>query len=823
MNSEVIMDRGRAIENDYIYLGNVAEYVQNENLFRFRCGKTEVLIKVLAEDIIRILMKPNEVPSLDTTQGVIFKDNKEVEINATEFEDKVIINTNKLKMQVNKIPFGVEIYDYEGDLIYKSYDKCFLGWKGKNIACFSEIREEERFYGFGEKAGTLDKRGESLSMWNTDIFDPHNPHTKELYVSIPFFIGLAKGKSYGIFLDNPSRTHFNMGEGQDKYYSFEAEAGKLDYYFIYGPEMKRVVSRYTDITGKMPLPPKWALGYHQSKYSYSTEEEVKELANNFRKKEIPCDVIHLDIHYMDEYRVFTWNLHRFPDPEKMIQDLKEMGFHIVNIVNPGVKKDPEYKYYVEGMLNNYFCKKIDGSAYIGRVWPGESAFPDFTKQETRKWWGKNHKAFTDIGIEGIWNDMNEPAVFRDEQNGGLEDKTMDLDVIHDNDGKPATHRELHNLYGMLVSRSTYEGLKGLLKGKRPFVLTRAGYSGIQRYAAVWTGDNRSFWEHLSMTMPMVMNMGLSGIPFAGPDAGGFMGNSNGELLTRWIQLGVFTPFFRNHNSINQLSQEPWAFGEKYEKIIKEYIRLRYKLMPHLYSIFYEASITGIPVMRPLVLEYQDDPEVYNLNDEFLVGDSILVAPICKPDTKFRVVYLPKGIWYDYWTKEKYVGGKYIMIYAPLDRLPIFIKRGAIIPMAPALNYMGEKEIKELTFEIYADTESRYTLYEDDGETFEYEEGKYSLTYFECKNNEKQIIFKISSQKTDFDTGRERYILKFNDMEKKPEEVKCNEKMLEEVEENQMLNGKNYWYFNGKERVLYVIIKDSKPEADTIIVNDTCAY
>lgn len=817
MDSEAIADRGKIIGEEFIQLGNVDKYLKDKNLFKFFCGKTIVFVKVLADDIIRLVMKPYETPSLDTTKGVIFDGDTCVECTSCELDNKVIIKTGILEVHIGKFPFHMEIYGPDGDSFFKTHDSYSLGWSERRTSCRIAIRDEEHFYGLGEKCGWLDKRGENVSMWNTDMFDPHNQHTKELYVSIPFYIGLSKGKSYGLLLDNPSRTHFNMGEGQDEYAYLETEAGKFDFYVIYGPQIKRVVSRYTDLTGKMHLPPMWSLGYQQEKYSYATEEEVRYIAGNFRKRGIPCDTIYIDIHHMDDYRCFTWNYHRFPDPEKLIADLKEDGFHSIITVNPGVKKDPEYEHYIDGMKRGYFCKKLDGSVFVGKVWPGDSVYPDFSKAEVRKWWSEKHKIITDKGIEGIWNDMNEPSVFRPVKNGSLEDHTMDLDVMHENDGNPATHRELHNLYGLLMVMSTYDGLKESLKGKRPFILSRSGYPGIQRYAAVWTGDNRSFWEHLSMGIPMLLNMGLSGMPFVGNDLGGYMGNSNGELFTRWVQFGVFAPFFRTCYSINLLPQEPWSYGEKYERIVKDFIRLRYRLLAHIYNLFYEASVTGIPVMRPLVLEYQDDPEVYNVSDEFLLGNSILVAPICKPDSEYREIYLPDGIWYDFYTGERHIGGKYMLGYAPIDRIPLFVKQGSIIPMIDCQSYVGEKKLTSLELEIYPGAECEYVLYEDDGETFAYEQGEYSITNFNCRIDGNNLLFEVSPEKSDYRNTRERYLLKFRCIQKSSKVVKVNGEIIAEKKSAGGADCNNFWYFDENEKAIYVQISDSKTKTDHVFL------
>ena len=655
-----------SIDEDIYSVGNLVNIEKNEDYYLFHCTNGKVAVKFYNESIVRVVMNPKGEPVLNRSRAVITNGEK-VKVELTEADTKVVLTSDELAVTISKEPFRISIQNSNGDLLLDEGERG-MGYKASGeVVAYKRMNKEDHFYGFGEKTGFLDKRGEKYEMWNSDVYSPHNPETDPLYVSIPYFICLNNGHAYGLFFDNTFRTTFDM-KTEQTYYSFSAEGGQIDYYFMAGPKPKNILEQYTYLTGKMPLPPKWSLGYHQSRYSYASEEEVWELANQFVERDIPVDVIHLDIHYMRGYRVFTFDEERFPNPEKLVSDLREMGIRIVPIVDPGVKKDPEYETYKEGVLLDHFCKYIEGDIYHGEVWPGMSAFPDFTEEKVRKWWGDNHQFYTDLGIEGIWNDMNEPAVFN-------ETKTMDVEVMHLNDGNPTTHRELHNVYGLLMGKATYEGLKEQLNGKRPFLLTRAAYAGVQRYGAVWTGDNRSFWEHLQMSLPMVMNMGLSGIPFAGPDVGGFAHDTNPELLVRWTQVGAFTPYFRNHSALETIYQEPWQFGEEYEKILKKYIQLRYEWMPQLYSLFYEASKTGLPIMRPLLLEYPEDEKTYNLHDQFMIGNNVVVAPILTPGITDRAVYLPAGEWVEQSTGKSYEGEKVHLIHAELDELPIFVKKG----------------------------------------------------------------------------------------------------------------------------------------------------
>ncbi|ACL70657.1 glycoside hydrolase family 31 protein [Halothermothrix orenii] len=767
MNSEVIMDKGpeKSGSKSYFILNEILDYCRKDNRISFKLKKGEVVLEFLTADIVRVVMGKRDKASLETTCAVVDHNLAYSDFTINETEKVLNIETDRLIVRVNRHKFGLGFYDKEGNLINRDYSRRALGWSGNEVRAWKEVKPGERFYGLGEKTGFLDKRGKKYTMWNSDVFEAHVESTDPLYKSIPFLVGFNKGKTYGIYFDNTYKSHFDLASGNKDYYSFWAEGGKMDYYFIYGPDLKEVISKYTLLTGRMPLPPKWSLGYHQSRYSYHPDSEVKRIARTLRKKDIPCDVIHLDIHYMDGYRVFTWNEEEFPCPGEMISDLSEEGFKIVNIIDPGVKVDPEYEVYREGMREDYFCKYLDGRPFVGKVWPGQTVFPDFTCQKVREWWGDLHKKYVDQGVKGIWNDMNEPSVFN-------ETSTMDLNVVHENDGDMGTHRRFHNVYGLLENKATYQGLKKHLQ-ERPFILSRAGFAGIQRYAAVWTGDNRSFWEHLKLAVPMLMNLGMSGVTFAGTDVGGFTGDSNGELLTRWTQLGAFMPLFRNHCTIGALDQEPWSFGEKYEAIIRKYIKLRYRLLPYTYGLFYRASQEGLPVMRPLVMEYPFDPRTYNISDQYLYGDSIMIAPVYEPDRKERLVYLPEGIWFDFWTGEKYEGGKNIIAKAPLDTLPVYIKAGSIIPLTESVNYVGEKENSDLELNIYLSSEveeDSYQLYEDDGYSFDYQNGKYSLVEFKYNYSDNGLTFNINPFKTGYKLPYPDYILNFKNLTREPSSI-----------------------------------------------------
>lgn len=605
-------------------------------------------------------------------------------------------------------------------------EKAFIGMEGHESG--AEVRakvnlsltldEADCIYGLGDKTGVLNKREYEYEMWNSDIPAPHEDNFKSLYKSVPFMIVLKENAVYGVFFDNHGKSAFNLGKEYSDRIEYRAEDGMMDYYVITGENMAEVIGGYTWLTGRVPLPMRWTLGYHQCRWSYKTEAEVRQLAADFRRYEIPCDAIYFDIDYMDGYRVFTWNKENFTDPDRLIADLKEQGFQAVTIIDPGVKKDEDYYVYREGIDHNYFAKDANGDVYINAVWPGDSAFPDFGRQEVRDWWGEKHQFLLDKGIMGVWNDMNEPASF----NGPLPD-----DVVFSEEDEVTNHKWMHNVYGHNMSRATYQGLRKL-SDKRPFVITRACYSGTQKYATVWTGDNNSLWTHLRMAIPQLCNLGMSGYPFAGTDIGGFGSDTTGELLVRWYQVGCFSTLFRNHSAMGTRRQEPWLFGREKLDIIRRYVELRYELIPYFYDLFHEHLSTGLPVMRPLVLEYEKDVNTHNMNDEFMIGSELLVAPVIEQGATKRLVYLPEGEWFDYWTKEHIAGGQYIIRDAPLDTCPVYVKAGAILPKYPVEAYIGTKEQKKLILEVYAG-DGEYEHYQDDGLDFAYEQGAYNLYHF----------------------------------------------------------------------------------------------
>lgn len=676
------------------------------------------------EGIMRMTLATGEFTDVESLAVIAKPDNR---LKLSGEQGVVSVKNGSLAISFRKGKPYLSVANHRNDTIM-DLDQAFYR-VGKSLSVSWRISGNEMFFGLGEKTGFLDKRGRRYVMWNTD--DPlHTPDKDPLYKSIPFMIGFDGKKAYGLFVDSTARSEFDLGYGDRERLSITVDDSRLDLYIIDGQSISDIVQRFTLLTGRMEMPPIWSLGFQQCRWSYYPQERVMELADTFRARQIPCDAIYLDIHYMDGFRIFTWDTNRFPDPEGMISRLKEQGFRVVTIVDPAIRKDSDYPVYVEGAREGHFCKLPAGEVYHGKVWPGTAAFPDFSREKTRKWWGLKHANLFDPGVSGIWNDMNEPSDFS--AGTGLENRiqmTVPNDLMMDFDGKPQPFSKCHNAYGLLMCRATHDGFRVLKPQERPFIVTRSAYAGIQRYAAVWTGDNHSWWEHLAASIPMHLNIGLSGIPFVGADVGGYQGECSPELYVRWIQLGAFTPFFRAHSSMETRDHEPWSFGPEAERMAQKAVRMRYELLPYLYSEFRQACETGLPVMRPLILDFQDDPNVYGINDQFMFGREIMAAPVTRPGDRKRMVYLPQGRWYDFHTKARLEGGRYIIADAPLDRIPLFVREGAIIPMARSAGSTQFMDFSTLWIEIYAGPEGSFSLYEDDGLTQDYHYGVYNIRRF----------------------------------------------------------------------------------------------
>ncbi len=691
-------------------------------------GSAHIRVTALAPNLIRLRYAADGSFRPDHSFAVLpdaFPDPPSAQIN--DAPDSVTFDTGSLRVHITKSPLRISFLDRQGHLISEDAPQYPVAFNGTAFRVYKSMPVDEHYFGLGDKTGPLDRREIAYTDWNTDMFG-FQVSTDPIYKSIPFFLGVRKGAAYGIFLDNTYRATFDFGKEFRDAYSFGADAGELNYYFFYGPDPKRVVSDFSALVGRTPLPPLFALAFQQSRYSYYPESQVREIAAQFRKRKIPCDVLYLDIDYQEKNRPFTIDRQRFPHFEQMVADLKRQGFKLVTITDLHIAAASGigYKPYDEGMARDYFVHNPDGSVYVGSVWPGPSVFPDFTRSSVRDWFGTLYADFVHMGVRGFWNDMNEPSVFL------TPTKTMPLDTVHYVEERKTDHREIHNVFGLENVHATHDGLLKLQPNVRPFVLTRAAYAGTARYAATWTGDNTASWDHMRLSVAQINNLGLSAYPFAGADVGGFNGSATPELLTRWMELGAFTPFYRAHAAKETRDREPWVDGPEHEAVRKRYIETRYRLLPYIYTSMEETSRTGIPLMRPMFLEFPDDDRFATDATEYMFGSNLLVAARLWPFVGPYEVDLPKGNWINYWTGESITGGDKIKIDPPMDTLPVYVRAGTILPEQPVVQTTDETPRGPLELKVYPGPNCSGSLYQDDGNTFNYLKGDFLRQTFTCE-------------------------------------------------------------------------------------------
>ena len=649
-------------------------------------------------------------------------------------------------VEITPQPFAVRVFDREGRLVAALSDLAFgpgsadgarggadraRGGAGRIAVAAAPT---ERFFGFGEKTGSLDKRGARLAFRNQDANlrldrDP-------LYVSIPFFLAFRPETAFarGILLHSIAPSLFDVAKEDPERVVLETLTGGIDVTVFPGPLPADVVRRYTARTGRTPLPPLWALGHHQSRWSYRSEEEVREVARELRRRRLPTDVIHLDIDHMDGYRVFTWDRRRFRDPATLLKELGAQGFRVVTIVDPGVKVDLRYPVFRDGRSKDVFCRRADGGLYTLRVWPGDAALPDFNREDVRTWWGEQHRPLLAAGVAGIWNDMNEPAGWVRELRIGrvnlpyrLQDTTAMRQAHPVDPERKVPHELVRNVYGQQECRATRGFLEREAPDRRAFVLSRSGYAGIQRFAAIWTGDNASRWSHLRLSIPMLLNLSLSGVAFCGADIGGFAWNCTPELYARWIQIGALYPFARTHSMLFARRQEPWRFGPRVEAIAQRALELRMRLLPYLYGLFRDAEEAGAPVWRPLFYEFPTDPASATVEDQVMIGPALLAAPVLERGARERTVYLPPGTWFSFDDDARYAGGQRITVSAKLERIPLFVRAGSVLPLREAVQHTGEAARAPLSLDVFPGADSESALYEDDGESRAYRHGAFART------------------------------------------------------------------------------------------------
>jgi alpha-glucosidase len=790
-------------------------------------GPAILRITAVRADIIRVRIAAGALPE-DASWAVLPNARtKSIDVQSVQDSASVGFHTAALDVRVELNPLRLVISDLAGNVISADALGRPTRFELGGFTISKQMPADEHYFGLGDKAGSFDRRNQAYTLWNTDVAPQES--TDPLYKAIPFFLAINGTRSYGLFLDNTWRTWFDFGKQARDAILFGAEGGPLDYYFLYGPAPKQVVEAYAYLTGKPPLPPLWALGFQQSRYSYTPESQVRDIAHHLRADKIPSDALYLDIDYQDRNRPFTVNSQTFPNFPGLVSDLRKDHFHLVTITDLHIAHAPNQNYspYDTGHAGDHFVKNPDGSEFVGVVWPGPAVFPDFTRAQTRAWWGGLYKKFVEDGVAGFWNDMNEPSVFSGP--GG----TMPLDTVHriDESGyapRTATHAEIHNIVGLENARATFEGLLKLRPNERPFVLTRATYAGGQRYGFTWTGDNSATWNHLRLATQMVLNLGVSGISFVGADVGGFNGSPSSDLLTRWVEMAAFTPLCRDHSAKGTLPHELWVNGPEQESIRRRYIETRYRLLPYIYSLADESARTGLPMMRPVFMEF---PEIFSagvehLDTEFLLGPSLLIAP--SPFGEMQDGYsvgLPQSTpWFDFWTGLKMPPQptppsitqivtttaplKFpAQIHPALDTMPVYVRGGSILPLEPAIQSTDETPTGPLELHVYPGPKCQGNLYLDDGHTFAYQHGEYLRQSLTCEYEVHSMKVKFSAREGSYAPWWKKIEVVIYDWPSGQAEAKlsANATPLKTT-------------YDAKKRALHVTIPDASAESDLTVIS-----
>ncbi len=746
----------------YAPLGNASALSRIERGIVLNVGEERFRVEVVRADVLKLAISQAGRFDEQPTFAVANAPTDRVPFDVEDTAETLTLRTSALQLVVTKRPFGLAAYRTDGSIIFEDEKDESGGSRGflQLNDCFLVSRTlglHDPIYGLGQKTGPSNRRGRKLVLWNTDILAPEvltqqrvfeadvkllgkDPKFDPYYTSIPFFYHArldahGDAKVAGFFIDNSYKASFDFTERSRYRYLFCG--GQYTEYVFAGPEVPDILEAYTSLTGRMQPPPLWSLGHHQCRWKDYDQGEFLQVGREYRERKLPCDSLWLDIGYMDGYRVYTWNKERFSDVPKMMKAAEKDGFKVITIVDPGVKLDPGYSVFEEGRAKSVFCKTEAGKLYVGQVWPGRTVFPDFTLERTRSFWADLTTKHLAQGIAGIWNDMNEPAT------GDVEPFSMRFD----RDGQNYSHERFHNQYGLLMAMATVEGFHRFDPNLRPFILSRAGFAGIQRVAAQWLGDNFSDWDHLDMSLPMATGLGLSGQPFIGADIPGFAGTPDPEMAVRWFQYGTLTPFSRCHAILGEPDQYPWSFGQAVEKIVRESLELRYKLLPYLYAKFWESHETGAPIQRPLLFDFQHDPTARQTDDQFLLGDALLVAPVLKPAQTARSVYLPSGTWYDWHTGAVHEGESYVTAQAPLERIPLFARGGAVIACHElAIQSTTEHQADGLELHVFVpqqDGEFRSTVHEDDGKSKAYEKGAFLRTAIIATRNGGDLLLRAS--------------------------------------------------------------------------------
>lgn len=671
----------------------------------FEFEQASLELEFLTPDFICLTWQPGRLP---VPYALADQEWEPVCIALEEQPQGWVVSSDALSVTVNW-DGSITVRDQVGQIVRQELPPQRQGDRWQHTA---QLFSKEGIYGLGERAASLNLRAGATSecpkvyqLWNYDPGNIYQPGTDPMYITIPVYLGLHRAGSYLVFYENSFRGDLKL----DDRATITFEAGALRYYLAVG-EPPQLLQRYTQLTGKAPLPPRWALGYHQSRWGYGSEAAVRQEVQTFQHHDLPLSAVHLDIDCQVNHRSFTLDPQRFPDFKQFTADLATAGVRVVAINNPGIQASRKNNLFLEGQILGAFCTDPAGDLVVAPVWAGRSVFPDFTDPLVRDWWSRQFAYLLEAGVAGFWNDMNEPSAFV-----LWGDPTLPLSTQHSLEGRGGDHREAHNVYGMLETRAAFESLRRYRPETRPFMVSRSGWAGLQRYAWTWTGDIVSTWEALRQTVATILGLGLSGIPFCGPDIGGFLGNPGAELYLRWFQMATFFMFYRTHCAVSVSPRAPWTYGEPYLSILRHFLQLRQQIMPYLYTLAWEATEQGYPPVRPLFWLDPADETLWSRNDAFCLGDSLLVCPVTKEGVRSQPFLLPVGNWYSFWDDTFFTGGQTIELAAPLEQLPLLIRAGSLLPLAEENGLtlhlypqqLKPQETSEFNCQVYSDMGEGY--------------------------------------------------------------------------------------------------------------------
>ena len=791
------------------YLGNFTSYSIEGKSIKISSGQSSLKFTFYESDILRVDFYPSTSTIIDSSFVVIQDSSTAINFIVSENDSSLIILSPALKVVCQKNPLRISYYNLSGKLLLKEPKSGGIAFNQGSRSLNFVLNPGDHFYGTGERGTSLDKRGQSFESFNTAI-GGYIAALPTMNINIPF---LATAQGYALFFDNTFPGNYDLGKSDPSKFTYTAGGGELTYYLIVAPTIREQLDKYTWLTGRQPLPPRWAFGFIQSKYGYRNESEAKEMIQTMKQEEIPCDAIILDLYWFNYMGDVSWDLISWPSPFQMMNDFLKEGIKTIAISEPYIIQSSSNYSYADA--NGYFAKGQNGNTYILSNWWScgcNSALLDLTNPAVQNWWWNKYQAFMGTSMAGLWTDLCEPE---------RDDASMQFYL--------GSRDKVHNIYDLLWAKTLFNGFNQFRPDSRIFNLTRSGYAGIQRYGVIpWSGDVGKDFGGLAVQLPMLLNMGMSGLAYHNSDIGGFCCGTctTPELYSRWMEYGTFCPVTRAHG-VGQPT-EPWGYGAEAEAISKKYIQLRYKLLPYIYTMAYENYMTGLPLARPLFFDYPDDNNLTNLSSSYMWGDDLLVSPVVQAGQTTKTIYLPKDKWIDYWSDQIYEGGQNITIPTPLDKLPLFVKEGSIIPMQPLMEYSDEFPLDTLYLDIFPSMEKQasYTLYEDDGKTLQYQNGSFALTTFTAGitavQDKLNINISISPSVGNYigKPGKRNYISKIHEVLVKPTQVVVNGSVIQEKQSYSDLKNSAYgYYFDPSLKLLYIQIFTNADSSYNISVND----